>query len=302
MNLNQLIYKKKTLLRHRLEKHQKLHKLSTSLYLKYCSATGSFHILPDFYIIGFVKCGTTSLYEYLMQHPCVHPPKGKEISYFDRLYFKGINWYKVGFPLKFYKHVHKNILGKEFQTGEATPQYIEHPYALYRLKKITPNAKFIVLLRNPIDRSFSQYNMNMKNDYEYRTFADALKHESERIKGRYEKMETDEKYYSWDYEIYGYLEHGIYANKLKHWMKVFPKDQFLILQSEEFLRNTSAVFQQVQEFLKLPKWELDEYVLFKKREYKEKMDPDLRRQLAEYFRPHNEQLYALIGRKFDWDE
>jgi len=75
MNLNKLIYKKKTKLRHRLEKHHKLHKLTTFFYLKYCSTTGFLHLLPDFYIIGFVKGGTTSMYEYLMQHPCVHSPK-----------------------------------------------------------------------------------------------------------------------------------------------------------------------------------------------------------------------------------
>ena len=76
----------------------------------------------------------------------------------------------------------------------------------------------------------------------------------------------------------------------------------MIIQTEEFLRNTLETYQQVLEFLELPKWELGKYTLFKKRKYKEKMDPDLRSQLAEYFRPHNKQLYELIGRKFDWDE
>lgn len=302
MNLNKLIYKKKTALRHRLEKHQKLQKLTTTLYLNYCSTTGFLHLLPDFYIIGFVKCGTTSMYEYLMQHPCVHPPKGKEISYFDRLYYKGINWYKAAFPSKFHKYINKNFRNKEFQTGEATPQYIEHPHALSRIKKITPNAKFIVLLRNPVDRTFSQYARNLKNDYEYRTFSDALKHESERIQGRYEKMETDDKYYSWDYEIYGYLEHGIYAKKLERWLRIFPKEQFMIIQSEEFLRNISGTYQQVLKFLGLPKWEPEEYILYKHRQSRDQMDPVLRKQLVEYFRPYNKQLYKLIGRKFDWDE
>lgn len=302
MNLNRLIYKKKTKLRHQLKEHQKLQKLTTSLYLKYCSATGFLHLLPDFYIIGFVKCGTTSLHEYIMQHPCVYPPKGKEINYFDRLYYKGINWYKAAFPFKFYKYINKNIKGKEFQTGEASPQYIEHPHALYRVKKLTPNAKFIVLLRNPIERAFSHHNMNLKSGYEYRNFSDALKHEPERIQGRYEKMKNDENYYSWNYEMYGYIEHGLYADKLKRWFEIFPKDQFLIIQSEEFLTNISETYQQVLEFLGLAKWEPKGYVLYKKHKYKEKMNPDLRKQLAEYFRPHNKGLYELIGKKFDWDE
>ena len=302
MNINRFIYKRRTILRHKLEKYPKIQKSVTSLYLKYCSLFGSSHVLPDFYIIGFVKCGTTSLYEYLISHPNVHPPKGKEIDYFDRLYSRGINWYKMGFPLKFHRFIMTKILQKKFITGEATPRYIENPHAPQRIKQVTPHAKFIILLRNPITRAFSQHNMNLKNDYEYRNFEDALNHETERIEGRLQKMEKDSGYYSWNYDLYGYKEHGIYVDKIKQWMEVFPKEQFLIIQSEEFLEDKSKTFEQVLEFLGLPKWEPDEFVLYKKRKYKELMDPDLRRKLVDYFKPHNQRLYEFLGRKFDWDE
>ena len=194
------------------------------------------------------------------------------------------------------------ILQKKFITGEATPRYIENPHAPQRIKQVTPHAKFIILLRNPITRAFSQHNMNLKNDYEYRNFEDALNHETERIEGRLQKMEKDSGYYSWNYDLYGYKEHGIYVDKIKHWMEVFPKEQFLIIQSEEFLEDKSKTFEQVLEFLGLPKWEPDEFVLYKKRKYKELMDPDLRRKLVDYFKPHNQRLYEFLGRKFDWDE
>jgi len=302
MNINRFIYKRKTILRHKLEKHQKTQKFVTSLYLMYCSLFGSYHVLPDFYIIGFVKCGTTSLYEYLISHPNVYPPKGKEIDYFDRLYSRGINWYKVSFPLKIQKFIVTKIFRKSFLTGEATPRYIVHPHALDRIKQVTPNAKFIILLRNPTTRAFSQYNMNLRNDYEYRDFEGALKHETERIEGRMQKMKKDSDYYSWNYDVYGYREHGIYVDKIKRWMEVFPKEQFLIIQSEEFLENKSKIFEQVLTFLGLPKWEPDEYVLHKKRKYKELMDPKTRKELADYFKPHNQRLFELLGRKFDWDE
>ena len=75
--------------------------------MKYCGATGFLHVKPDFYIIGFAKCGTTSLFEYLISHPNIHPPKGKEIDFFDRLYSRGINWYKVGFPFTIQKFIEK---------------------------------------------------------------------------------------------------------------------------------------------------------------------------------------------------
>lgn len=300
--VNRQAPKTRRILGRKLEKHRQLHKFSTSLYLKYCSLTGFLHVLPDFLIIGFVKCGTTSLYEYLLQHPYVYPPAGKEIDYFDRLYAKGINWYKVNFPLKLHKTIVKNLFRKDFVTGEATPRYIEHPYALDRIKKIVPNAKFIILLRNPIDRAFSQYNQNLNNGYEYLSFEDAIKLEKERIRERYEKMQSDETYYSWDYDLFAYLEHGVYVNKIIRWMNVFPKDQFLILHSEEFLKNTSVVYHRVLNFLNLPKWEPIEYSLFKKQTYqKPRIDPALRKQLVEYFKPHNERLYKLLGTDFHWE-
>ena len=289
-------------MRHKLEKYPKLQKLVTFVYMKYCGATGFLHVKPDFYIIGFAKCGTTSLFEYLISHPNIHPPKGKEIDFFDRLYSRGINWYKVGFPFTIQKFIEKVFFRKKFLTGEATPRYIEHPHAINRIKQTTPNAKFIILLRNPIDRAFSQHHMNVKNDYEINNFNDALKEEPRRISNRIEKMTNDITYYSWNYDLYAYLEHGLYVDKIKRWMEVFPKEQFLIIQSEEFLRNTSKTYNDVLEFLGLPNWEPKEFVLYKKRPYKEKISSNLRNELVNYFKPHNQRLYDFLGKSFDWDK
>jgi len=302
LNRNITVNRQKVL-RHKLQKHVTLQKFSTNAYLKYCSLTGPLHVLPDFLIIGFVKCGTTSMYEYLIKHPDVHRPSGKEIDYFDRFFSRGIKWYKVKFPLNIKKLFVKKFNKKNFVTGEATPRYVEHPHALKRIKKILPNAKFIVLMRNPIDRAFSHYNMNMTSELEYLTFEDALKHEKKRIHGRYEKMQRVEGYYSWDYDIFGYLEHGIYVKYLKRWMDVFPREQFLILQTEEFKKNTSDVYNNALQFLNLPENTLKEFTLHKKLEYKKRvMKPETRKQLVEYFKPHNEELYKFLGRNFHWDE
>ncbi len=291
------------IVRRKIEKHRKMQKLSTSLYLKYCSLTGVLHVLPDFLIIGFVKCGTTSLFEYLLQHPDIYHPSGKEIDYFDRLYGRGNNWYRVNFQHKSYKFFVKNLLRKNFLTGEATPRYIEHPLTLNRIKKTVPNAKFIILLRNPVDRAYSHYNQNFRNGYEYLSFEDAIKLEEERIKSRYEKMGKEEDYYSWDYDLFGYKAHGVYVDKLEHWMNAFSKNQFLILQTEEFLKNPSVIYNQVLRFLDLPKWEPLEYKLYKKRDYKQpKIKPEVKKKLMEYYQPYNEKLYKLLGSNFHWNE
>jgi len=254
-------------------------------------------------IIGFPKCGTTSLYEYLIQHPFVLSAAGKEIDYFDRLYDRGISWYKMAFPSSMTKFYYKNILKKQFVTGEATPRYMVHPHALKRIQMTLPNTKFIVLLRNPIDRAYSHYTMNVKNDYEHRTFEDALDHEKERTLGRYEKMQKNENYYSWDYDLYAYLEHGIYVDKLKRWMSVFPKEQFLIIQSEEFSKDPSKVYNETLQHLELPEWKLKEYKRYKKLDYKDKnIDPQLRKKLEGFFKPHNEKLFEFLGKRFDWED
>ena len=301
MTFNRFIYKKKTILRHKLEKYPKLQKLVTFVYMKYCGATGFLHVKPDFYIIGFAKCGTTSLFEYLISHPNIHPPKGKEIDFFDRLYSRGINWYKVGFPFIIQKFIEKVFFRKKFLTGEATPRYIEHPHAINRIKQITPNAKFIILLRNPIDRAFSQHNMNVKNDYEINNFNDALKEEPRRISNRIEKMTNDITYYSWNYDLYAYLEHGLYVDKIKRWMEVFPKEQFLIIQSEEFFKNPSKTYNDVLEFLGLKLFSLKKFEIKGKVNKNRTIDDDFRNELVDYYKPHNQKLYDFLGKSFDWN-
>lgn len=300
---NKLPLRTRKILRHKLDKHKKFQKLTTKLYQTYCSITGFLHVRPDFLIIGFPKCGTTSLYEYLIEHPDIYPPIGKEIDYFDRLYNKGIDWYKVRFPSIFQKNYSKKICGKKFLTGEATPRYIIHPHASERIKKIIPNSKFIVILRNPVDRAFSHYQMNLKNDYEYYSFDEAIKNEKKRIEGRYEKMIKDQNYYSWDYDLFAYMQQGIYFEKIKKWLEIFPKEQFLFIQSEIFLKNPSVVYHQTLNFLQLSKWEPEEYRLFKKSsDDQSNINPQLRKQLIDFFKPYNEKLFELIGTRFDWNE
>ena len=130
----------------------------------------------------------------------------------------------------------------------------------------------------------------------------AIKNEQKRIKGRYEKMSKDTKYYSWDYDLFAYLEQGIYVEKLKRWMQVFPKKQFLIIQSEDFLDNPSKIYYQTLQFLKLDKWEPSSYTLYKKRKSTDnKINSDLRKYLSDFFKPYNEELFNLLGKKYDWN-
>lgn len=300
---NQLIPKVKNSFREDyLEKHPALHKIFSKLYLKYCSLTGRLHVLPDFYIIGVVKGGTTSLYNYLIEHPSIQPSVGKEIDYFGEYYSRGINWYRCAFPFKIHKFFVTKIQKKKFLTGEATPRYFEHPGVPEKIKKVTPNAKFIVLLRNPVDRAYSHYNMNVTRGDENLSFSEAIDKEKERTSNELRKMQNDENYFTWNYYLYAYLNHGIYVEKLKRWMNVFPREQFLIIKSEDFSSNIPKYYNEVLNFLNLSPLNLNHYKLYKKRHYEQpEIDPELRKKLVEFFKPHNEQLYKLLGVDFGWN-
>jgi len=286
-------------LRKKLKQNPQLHQSVISLHGVYCSLTGFMHVLPDFYIIGAAKCGTTSLYQYLIRHPSVNPGIGKEIHFFEDLYYRGENWYRACFPFKFQKFF-SQLNHHAFVTGDSTPRYIDHPHVPKRIQKLTPNAKFIVMLRNPIDRAFSHYNMNLKNKYESLSFEEAIKREPERIKDEFEKMEKTGKV-SHEYYLYACLDRGIYVDRLKRWMNVFPKENFLIIKSEDFFEDTSHHYKKVLEFLNLSSFELDEYGAHMTGHYKEKqIEPNVRKQLEEFFQPHNEKLYEFLNRDFAW--
>ena len=300
--INELSFNTRQYIRPTLKNHKKFHKFILALHNIYCNLTGNFHLLPDFYILGAAKSGTSSLYEYLIQHPSIHSAFTKEPRFFDKYYLKGINWYKVQFPTKFQKFVDEKILKKKFVTGESTVRYLDHPFAPQRIKKITPDAKFIILLRNPTDRAFSHYTMMEHKRKDNLSFEEAISKESQRTKEEFTMMENDENYYSSEYYHHAYLDRGIYYKKLKNWFNVFTREQFLIIQSEDFFRNPNKTYKEVIKFLALPDWNLKEYKVIGSGKYKKQtLSNETRKKLDEFFKSHNYHLFELLEKKFDWD-
>jgi hypothetical protein len=262
--------------------------------------TSWMRVMPDFMVIGAAKCGTTSLHSYLTQHPCVAPTFKKEIYFFDRHFKRGFAWYGAHFPTFVRKYYAKQRGQKAFVTGEATPCYIFHPHAPRRVFESLPRVKPIVLLRNPVDRAYSFYNMKVASGYETLAFEEAIEREEERLSGELEKMLADENYFSFNRQNYSYLARGVYVEQLKNWMNFFPKDQILILASEDFHRDPSKTFKQVTAFLNLPDWEPKEYTKYNAIPAP-KMETTTRKRLIKYFEPHNQRLYEFLGVNLGWD-
>lgn len=256
--------------------------------------TRAMRTLPSFLILGTAKGGTTSLHRYLEKHPGVSPTLKKEIHFFDANFSKGLLWYRSHFPLKY----------KKLIAGDSTPFYLLYPHAPKRAFETIPQAKLIVLLRNPIERAYSLHNMNlMRPDVnETLSFEDAIKAEPERLSGEMEKMMADESYASFNYERYSYLTGGLYLEQVKSWHNFFPKEQMLVLKSEDLFQDSSAIYQKVLKFLNLPSWELNVYKNANPREYSSPLLPSTKTFLIDYFKPHNEALYDYLGVNYRWGE
>jgi hypothetical protein len=232
--------------------------------------------LPDFIIIGAQKGGTSFLYHLLTRHPLVEPAARKELHFFDGPGFfeKGAEWYRRCFPRpKWYD-------GRKSITGEATPYYLFDPPVAERMAGVVPQARLIALLRNPIDRAYSHYQMQVKRSTETRTFEEAI--------GQQHSL---------------YLSKGIYIDQLLRWFEFFSKEQMLLLKSEDFFQRPVETLKVVLDFLDLPAWEPEASELQERRHeggYGQKMDPATRRRLETYFEPYNQRLYEYLGVDFGW--
>ena len=250
-----------------------------------------FRVLPDLIVIGVVRSGTTSLYHHLSQHPCMKMSAYDELGFFDINYDLGKYWYRSMFPTKFHKEKIIKKYGK-FMTYDVTPFYIYNEKVPKRIHETLPNSKIIVILRNPIDRAYSNYFINKQE----KKFEDVIANEKKII----DKIDrtNEEEYYKFVHT--SLLARGFYAEQLEKWYKIFSKDHILVIKSEEFARDTKKIMNEIFQFLELKNYNIQD--ISKKNEiHYEPIKKETRKDLIEYFRPHNKKLYSLIGRDFDWD-
>ena len=262
-------------------------------------ATSFARPLPDFLVIGAQKAGTTALYAYLLKHPAIVGPSWKEVSFFDRHYARGEAWYRGNFPTTLRRAEARRRAGVEPIAGEASPSYLFHPSAPERVAKLVPKARLIALVRNPVDRALSHYHHEVALGRESLPFEDALAQEEERMRGELERM-RDPRYFSHAWWNYTYASRGLYADQLERWLAVFPREQLLVVPSEDLLDRPAETYARVLEFVGAPPHELDAYPRVFTREYSS-MDIQTRASLAERFAESNERLYALLGRDLGWD-
>jgi hypothetical protein len=276
---------------------------STHQFIRYVSGIPC--ITPDFLIIGAQKGGTTSLYYYLAQHPHVSPAVHKEVHFFENpsRRGKGERWYRSFFPSKLYLACREFVLQGKVLTGEATPymSYINAPRLVHCVK---PEAKLILLLRNPVDRALSHYMHVCRSapGLETLTFSEAIRAEPLRIQQDIDAIERDEWHDDILHRMLGYVRRGLYAQHLQQWLALFPRENIYVVESEKFYRNPALVTQEVAAFLGLSPCKFDVSEQFNVGGYAEKITPEDRAFLVDAFKDDRAELQKILGNDFgaDW--
>jgi hypothetical protein len=209
--------------------------------------------LPNFFIIGANKAGTTSLYYYLMQHPDIFMSAAKEPMFF--LTLDPVPVKKKGADIDLY-YTLKEYMGlfkqaKEKAIGEASTAYLSNPTSILWISKIIPEARLIAILRNPIERAMSDYLYHQKAGIETRTFETAIAEMLDVRRGMAQTENAEKKNVIPGNPMVGrrYLNLGLYGHHVSNVKKYFPDDQLLVIDFRELNNDSAAVVRRICRFL-----------------------------------------------------
>ncbi len=232
----------------------------------------------DFVIGGTQKGGTSALDSFLRQHPeiCM-PTTRKELHFFDREEDNTD-----------YKKYHANFKPKPHHRviGEASPIYMYWETAPGRIWTYNPKMKWILALRNPVERAFSAWNMETKRGKEKLSFAEAIAKEAERCR---EALPLQHR-------VYSYVDRGFYAQQVRRLFNIFGRDSCLILLSEELRNDHKKTLHRVFEFLGVDSSFVPPEASVFEQEYSNKIDNQFRSRLIDIFQLDIKELEKLLGR------
>jgi Sulfotransferase domain len=266
----------------------------------YEMSTATARALPTFLIIGAERAGTTSLYRYLGRHPQVMTVtlRRKGAHYFDTNFGNGARWYRSHFPTERAVHRRARHVG-HVVTGEACPYYVFHPLVPERVRSLLPDARLILILRNPVSRAYSHFRHEVARGFEHLAFEDALEAEPKRLEGEDERMRSDPTYVSFPHQHFSYLARGHYLEQVMRWHAQFPTEQLLVADSGTFFADPDKGFREVERFLGITELSYSEYPRLNARSGVD-MAPSTLERLHEHFAEPNRRLEEYLGRAFSW--
>ena len=262
---------------------------------------------PDFLVIGFAKSGTTAFDNYLSQHSQVLPAVKKEPHYLKWLanktkYIDKQNWSLPSLEKDLYlAHFASRPEGNHFITGEASTSNI-FPGVEKIVASWFPKIKLIFMLREPVRRSISHYEHLLRNETQTASFEEVINSELEKLEGMSDPAQTVvDSIKETGGRIKGInIVTSLYVYHLQRWMEMFPKEQFLILTNEDLAQYPEKTMKQAFDFLEIPQCYSIQYQPKNVGSYP-LMDTNILSRLSNFYKPHNQRLEELLGRKFNWD-
>lgn len=271
---------------------------ASELTRKFRQLSSTRRVLPAVIVIGAQKAGTSSIFHYLRQHPQLIPPfHKKEIHFFDGgldekmdTFAKGEGWYRSHFPLQ-------SEIDAESRAFEATPLYLFNPLCPLRISSLIPDAKLIVLLRNPVNRAISHYFHEKRGGHEPLSMIDAFYREESRL----EPVIRSHDYKSKAFIHHSYKARGVYHLQLRRYFEIFSDEKIHVINSEDLFQHPDVVLRRVFEFIGVDRdFSVGDLLPRNRGANKKQVDDSVIEYLKEYFDPHNRELYKLLGKTYCW--
>jgi hypothetical protein len=264
------------------------------------------------FIVGAQKSGTSALHNYLLKHPDIIGGVKKEINFFNHpeKFEQGINWYHKQYSRPLFYKQKKIYL-------DSTPQYLSDDGVAKKIHNYNTNAKIIILLREPISRAYSAWNM-------YKQFSELPAERKESLLKshiphqqvpNFERLINRTPFYTFDEyvnkelnfgKLFDYypniIKRGIYKPQLKPYIDLFGFENVMIYESEYFKNNKLEVTNTILEKSFLDPLRIDTTNLkpVHSRVYESFINDETEEKLKDFYKPYNEELFQLINQKFDW--
>ncbi|UBU12419.1 sulfotransferase family protein [Nonomuraea gerenzanensis] len=269
-------------------------------------ATGRFtsgaRVLPSFLITGAQRCGTTSLYRALAQHPLLlKPVLHKGVHYFDVAYWRGPAWYQAHFPLRVGAALLHHRYGTRAQAYESSPYYLFHPLAGERIAADLPGVKLIVLVRDPVARAVSAHAHELARGFETEShFEYAVELEAQRLAGAEERLRESPFALHHSHRHHAYLARGRYADQLDRLEPLIGRERILVLDSHRFFTEPESVYDRVLDFLGLPHLGYPVFERHNGRAAPRRVPQVLGRALRDHFEAYDARLARWLGEEPSW--
>ena len=265
------------------------------------------------FVVGAQKAGTSALHDYLIKHPSVVGGSKKELNFFNHSenYDQGTQWYHDQFKAPLFYKPKKIYI-------DSTPQYLSTADVAQKIYDYNPKAKIVILLREPVSRAYSAWNM-------YKQFSELSverkaglidRHISNKDKKKFNDLINQTPFPSFDDYINKELmdgiltnhypqiiKRGIYVDQIKPYIDLFGLDNVLVFESNYFQTNKVKVTNKVLEAVGLSPLTVapNDLKSVHSRSYKNPMSKFTEDKLKVFYKPHNERLFNLINQKFDWE-